>query len=227
MQQKSQYVTHLALVGQSMPANSTGPSLLWQVKPALAMLEFSSIARGMLAADAMVKRTPVDLIHAGTVQPGRYLVLVGGPVGQVEEALKAGRETGGEALDDTVWLPNVHADVLKTIHAAHRAPPEVEHPSKADALGIIETRTAPAAVRAGDVAAKGATIKLLSIRLADGLDGKGLVLLTGKVADVEAALDLVRKTLESIVLLQAIMIAQLHEDFARNIFGETRFFRGT
>ncbi len=46
--------------------------------PAIALIEFGSIAAGMFAADKMVKRARVELLHAGTVQPGKYLVLVGG-----------------------------------------------------------------------------------------------------------------------------------------------------
>ena len=49
-------------------------------QPALALLEFSSIAAGIEAGDAMVKKAPVERIRAGTVQPGHYLVLVAGEV---------------------------------------------------------------------------------------------------------------------------------------------------
>ena len=37
------------------------------IEPALALLEFSSIAAGVFAGDAMVKRAQLDVIHAGTV----------------------------------------------------------------------------------------------------------------------------------------------------------------
>ena len=67
------------------------------IDPALALLEFSSIAAGIEAADAMVKRAPIGVIRAGTVQPGKYLVLIGGEVADVEESLAAGREVGGAA----------------------------------------------------------------------------------------------------------------------------------
>ena len=235
--QTSRYLSHQTLIGAtehredkaiviSSGTTEPSPTLLFLNKadPALAMLEFNSIARGMLAADAMVKRAAVALIHAGTVQPGRYLVMLGGEVAEVEESLKAGQVVGGDALDDTVWLPSIHRDVLKVIHSAQDTP-NIARPSEADSLGIIETRTAPAAIKAGDVAIKGATITLLSIRLSDGLGGKGLVLLAGLVADVEAALDLVKKDLEGTTILQAVVIPQLHDDFAQNIFGSTRFFR--
>lgn len=231
--QSSSYLSHQGLFGvtegsedKAVPESGgiAEPSPWDKADPALAMLEFNSIARGMLAADGMVKRAAVALIHAGTVQPGRYLVLLGGEVAEVEESLKAGRDIGGEALDDTVWLPGIHPDVLKVIHSAEDFPSFVRSDG-ADSLGIIETRTAPAAIKAGDVAIKGATITLLSIRLSDGLGGKGLVLLAGLVADVEAAMELVKQDLVGTTLLQTVIIPQLHDDFAKNIFGATRFFR--
>ena len=48
------------------------------LEPALGLLELDSIAAGIEAGDAMAKRAPVDVIRAGTVHPGKYLVLVGG-----------------------------------------------------------------------------------------------------------------------------------------------------
>jgi microcompartment protein CcmL/EutN len=62
--------------------------------PALALLEFDSVAAGIHAADLMVKRAPIALLKAGTVHPGHYLVLVGGTVASVEEAWRAGRGEG-------------------------------------------------------------------------------------------------------------------------------------
>jgi microcompartment protein CcmL/EutN len=46
------------------------------IEPALALVELSSIAAGVQAADAMAKRAPIDVLKAGTVHNGRYLVLV-------------------------------------------------------------------------------------------------------------------------------------------------------
>jgi len=68
------------------------------IEPALALLDFSSVATGIQAADAMVKRARIDTIRAGTVQPGRYLVMIGGTVADVEESLAAGREVGGNSV---------------------------------------------------------------------------------------------------------------------------------
>jgi microcompartment protein CcmL/EutN len=85
--------------------------------PALALLEFSSIATGIEAGDAMVKRAPVATIQTGTVQPGHYLVMVAGDVASVEEAIKAGREVGQTELRDALFLPNVHPNVISALSA--------------------------------------------------------------------------------------------------------------
>jgi microcompartment protein CcmL/EutN len=46
--------------------------------PAVALVEFDSISAGIVAGDAMVKSSPIGTIYAGTVHPGKYLVLVSG-----------------------------------------------------------------------------------------------------------------------------------------------------
>lgn len=186
------------------------------IDPALALLEFTSIAAGILAGDAMVKRAALDVVHAGTVHPGRFLVLVGGSVAEVEEALKAGKEAAPDTLHDHIFLPGVHADVVRAL-AGGRSPKDD------DALGIVETRTVAAAIHAADKGVKGALVTLLEIRLADGLDGKGLVLFTGIVSDVEAALDLVDKALQPEQKVRQVVIAQLHGDMAKIVRANTRF----
>ena len=90
---------------RSIPAGSTLPSA---VEPALALIEFDSIATGIQAGDAMVKKAPIARIVAGTVQPGHYLVLISGEVADVDESLKAGRDLGGVSVVDSVFLPHVH-----------------------------------------------------------------------------------------------------------------------
>ena len=71
------------------------------MEPAVGLLEFSSIARGIEAGDAMIKSAPLEVIRAGTVHPGRYLVLVGGLTADVEAAMEAGRRP--EATRSSTW----------------------------------------------------------------------------------------------------------------------------
>ncbi|MCJ7708676.1 MAG: BMC domain-containing protein, partial [Anaerolineales bacterium] len=144
------------------------------IEPALALVEFSSIAAGIQAADAMAKRAPIDTLKAGTVHNGKYLVLIGGQVADVEESLAAGRQVGGSSVLDFVLLPRVHHEVVETIGGARK-------PNPTDALGVIETTTVAAAIHAADAGVKGAQVHLVEVRLADGLGGKGIVLFSGLV----------------------------------------------
>jgi microcompartment protein CcmL/EutN len=148
--------------------------------PAIAVIELASIAIGIEAGDAMVKRSPVDVVRAGTIHPGKFLVLVAGNVADVEEAYAAGMAVGSSCLVDTVLLPNVHPSVVAAVRGARLT-------GGGEALGIVETATVAAIVEAADAGMKGAQVELLELRLGDGIGGKGYLLFDGTVADVEAA----------------------------------------
>ncbi len=185
--------------------------------PALSLIEFSSIAAGIQAADAMVKRAPIDVIQAGTVQPGKYLVLVGGLTADVEESLAAGREVGRDAILDIVFLPQVHPAVVAALRGGRS-------PEASEALGVLETTSVAAAIRAADAGVKGAQVELVEVRLADGLGGKGIVLYSGLVADVEIAVALGVESLEGPdQLLRQVVIPQLHEEMWENLAKASRF----
>ncbi len=148
--------------------------------PALALLELDSIAAGIEAADAMVKRAPISLLKTGTVHPGHYLILIGGTVAAVEEAYSTGEAVGGRWLTDRMLLPDVHQRVHDAVLGS-RIPPQFE------ALCVIETRGVPSLLRAADAAIKSTDIQIVEIRLADDLGGRGLLVLDGELADVEDA----------------------------------------
>jgi microcompartment protein CcmL/EutN len=186
------------------------------IGPALALLELDSIAAGIEAGDAMAKRAPIDVIRAGTVHPGKYLVLVGGPVADVEEALEAGREAGASAVLDVVLLADVHPDLVPAIRGARGE-------ARGEALGIIEATTVAATIEAADAGLKGARVRLLELRLADDLGGKGYLLFDGRVADVEAAVEIGTARIAGSPGVVARVIAQLHGEMAANLAGDARF----
>ena len=187
------------------------------IEPALALIDFGSVAAGIEAADAMAKRAQIDVIRAGTVQPGRYLVLIGGAVADVEESLAAGRAVGGPAVLDHVFLPHVHPEVVAAIGGGRVPAPE-------DALGVVETATAAAVIHAADAGVKGADVRLVEVRLADGLGGKGIVLFSGLVADVQTAVELGVGALERPEqLVRSVVIPRLHPSMWENVADATRF----
>lgn len=187
------------------------------MEPALALIEFNSIAVGIQAGDAMVKKAPIASIKAGTVQPGKYLVLITGQVAEVEESLQAGVEWGLETVIDTVFLPQVHPKVVQAISGDR-----VE--GIGPALGVIETSDVAATIQAADAGVKGAVVTLREIRLADGLGGKAICLFQGEVQDVEAAVEIGVDSLPApAVLLNQVVIPQLHPEMGENLLASSYF----
>ena len=84
-----------------------------ELDSAIALFEFESISAGIVAGDAMVKTAPLGAIYAGTVHPGKYLVLVTGDTASVDEAVRVGN--GAESLSDMVFLPDVHPAVADAV----------------------------------------------------------------------------------------------------------------
>ena len=150
---------------------------------ALALLEFETIASGILASDLMVKRAPIALLKCGTVHPGRFLILVGGSVASTEEAFRVGRRLGESerVLTDSVLLGDVHPALHDAVLGGRR---EVS----GDALGVFETRSSPALLAAVDAAVKSTPVVLVEVRLADDLGGHAFALMSGDLTDTETAL---------------------------------------
>jgi bacterial microcompartment shell protein len=187
------------------------------VKPAIGLLELDSIAFGIRAGDAMVKRAPVEVTHAGTVHPGKYVVLVGGEVADVEEALAAGREAAGASLVDEIFLPDAHPQVVAALAGGRQD-------AAGAALGVVETRTVAAIVGAADRGVKGARVDLREIHLADGLGGKAYCLFQGEVADVEEAVELAAARLARPELLVArVVIPRFHDEMLSNLQAGAEF----
>src|SRR5687767_2776395 len=100
--------------------------------PALALLELSSIARGVVAADAMVKKALVTLLQNHPISPGKHLIVAGGGVAEIEEALAAGLAAADATLVDKLLLPHAHPSVWTLAAGKTTAPPGGAH----DSVGI-------------------------------------------------------------------------------------------
>lgn len=186
------------------------------MNPALALLEFASVAVGIEAGDAMVKRAPLGVLYSGTVQPGKYLVLIAGDVASVEESITAGQSLGGDALVDTVFLPDVHPAVVEALKGTRTF-------DEAEALGIIETATVAAIIEASDAAVKGAAVTIAQIEIADGLGGKGYALFGGPLSEVEAAVASGVAALAPARLVAQVVVPQLHDEMREDIEAGAHF----
>jgi microcompartment protein CcmL/EutN len=187
------------------PARSAGPG------PALGLLEVESIARGMVAADAVVKRAPVSLLRAEPTTPGKYLVLFRGGVAEVEEALAAGKEVAATALLDVLFLPQAARGLLEALLDRFDE-------RRGESYGIFEAHTVAATLLAADTALKRAEVWLKRLHLARNIGGKGFFTVTGALDMVQAALDGASTAVPPGSLLSTELVEAPHPDTMGPVF---------
>ena len=152
------------------------------ISNSIGAIELSSIGLGYRAQDELLKAGNVQILIARTICSGKYLIIFGGPVSDVEASLKAAEQVSGEAVIDSLVIPNVQEMVFPAMGQS-----VVLEKGQAEALGVIETYSGVSIIAAADAAAKAAKVTLFKIHIAMALGGKAYCLLTGTVADCEAA----------------------------------------
>ena len=167
---------------------------------AVGFLETSSIAKGIEASDAMVKMASVTLAKTAVIARGKYVILITGPLGEVESAMRAGREIAGKTLIDEVLIRNVHAQVLAALDKRHPV-------ERLEAVGIIETKDAIATVLAADAAAKAAAVHVIEVKTVVG-GGKGYLTVTGEVGAVRSAIAAGISAINAQHLVSHVVISQ-------------------
>ena len=148
----------------------------------IGFLETNSIAKGIEAADAILKAAETELIFSRAGCPGKYYILFTGEVAAVNSSLEAGALIAGANTVDKCIIPRVHQQVIAAINAA-------VSPVETNALGVMEFFSVTAAVYASDAAVKAADVRLMDVRLGTGIGGKSFVVLTGEVAAVNEAVN--------------------------------------
>lgn len=176
---------------------------------AIGVLETNVVARGLLAADAMVKAADIKLVTAAPMCPGKYMVIVQGTVASVKSSLEAGNTIAGDALVGSILIPNLHPDIFPAISGTTQV-------ETVDAVGMIETYSVPSAVMAADEAVKSAKITLIEVRLSRALGGKAFALFTGEVGAVRAAIDAgVKRVQDQGMVLSTAILPAPHKDLVK------------
>ena len=178
---------------------------------AIGLVEFVSIAKGIEAADAMLKASRVELLDARPICPGKYIVLIFGEVSAVYNSVQAGNTIGGSAVVDDFVIPNVHPSVIKAVSCASDV-------KDLRALGVIESFSIAALIVAADSAVKAGQVDLIEIRLGTGIGGKSFVTLTGDVGDVTASINVGKETCgEKGMLVESVIIPSPHKSLTAHI----------
>jgi microcompartment protein CcmL/EutN len=170
------------------------------------LLELSSIARGVVVADAALKRAPAVLLSSRTLSGGKHLIALEGDVASVEEAMAVGKAVAADLLVDRVELAMADDQVWPMLAAGGVVTPgDWAADGDAEAVAIVETRTVCAAIAAADAACKAADVVVRDVRLAVDLAGKAVFTFTGALPAVDAAAAAAREAAgDRLVLLERI-----------------------
>jgi len=173
----------------------------------IGLLELNSIAKGIEAADAMLKVAQVEMYLTTPICPGKYVSLIYGDLSSVENAIKTGIRTGGEFVIDDLVIPNVEEQIFSALTGTTAA-------EEIKAVGVIESLSIASLIEAADACTKEASVRILEIRLGSGIGGKSYLTLTGEVSDVKAAVNGgVEAIAQSGNLVYFTVIPSPHKDF--------------
>lgn len=182
--------------------------------PTLGIIELSSIAKGLMVCDLMLKKAEVRLLRAGPVGCGKFMIQVTGDEADLLEAVEEGRDKAEPYLVHWTFIPNLHAQVLSALQGQ----PSTGIPT--DALGIVEAQALAALIQAADRAVKTTAVRLLELTFDLDLGGKGYFILTGDLAEVAAALATAEALLRNEgAFIQSEILARPHERIQELVHG--------
>ncbi len=176
----------------------------------IGLLETSSVARGYEAVDAMLKAAPVTLLIARTICSGKYLAAVTGDVASVQAGVRAGAAAAEGSVIEQGVIPRLHPAIFPAVGQS-----VVLEKDEVGALGILETFSAASIIHGADAAVKAADVTLFRIHMAMALGGKAFALVTGKLGDVQAAVEAGARACGG-MLASKVVIPSPHKD----LFGD-------
>ena len=149
---------------------------------AIGVIELKSIPKGVEATDAALKSAGVELIAAHPSCPGKYEIILTGSISNVTAAVNhVLAKFEGYVIDSSI-MGRIDEQVIAALFGTQTT-------AKKGSLGLIETFSAASCIKAADIAVKTARVEIFDLRVSRGMGGKGVVMLTGEVGDVTAAVE--------------------------------------
>ncbi|MDR2643607.1 MAG: BMC domain-containing protein [Planctomycetaceae bacterium] len=145
-------------------------------------VELSSIGMGYKVQDSILKEASVEILVARTICSGKFFMIFSGGVSDVESAVACADRVGGDAVIDRIAVANAYDGIFPALGQS-----VVLDEDKIDSLGLIETFSGVSVLVAADYAGKAAKVTLFRLHIAMALGGKGLLLMTGSISDVETS----------------------------------------
>ena len=149
---------------------------------AIGVIELKSIPKGVEATDAALKSAGVDMVCAHPSCPGKYEIILTGSISNVTASVSHVLSKFGNYVIDSSVMGRIDEQVIKALFGTQTG-------ERKGSLGLIETFSAATIIKAADIAVKTARVEIFDLRVSRGMGGKGVVMVTGEVGDVTAAVE--------------------------------------
>ena len=178
---------------------------------AIGVIELKSMPKGVEAADAALKSAGVEMVSSHASCPGKYEIILTGSISNVTSAVNhVTAKFEGFVIDSSI-MGRIEEQVISALFGTHVSEQE-------GSLGLIETFSAASAIKAADIAVKTARVSIYDLLVSRGMGGKGIVILTGEIGDVTAAVDAGSKYAQGEAMLSSYsIIAAPHEELWRQM----------
>ena len=149
---------------------------------AIGVIELKSIPKGVEATDAALKSAGVELVAAHPSCPGKYEIILTGSISNVTAAVSHVLSKFDGYIIDSSVMGRIDEQVITALFGTQTT-------ARKGALGLIETYSAATTIKAADIAVKTARVEIFDLRVSRGMGGKGVIMITGEVGDVTAAVE--------------------------------------
>lgn len=173
---------------------------------AIGVIELKNIPKGVEATDAALKSAGVDMVSSHPSCPGKYEIVLTGSISNVTAAVEhVLSKFEGYVIDSSI-MGRIDEQVIKALFGTQKT-------EKKGSLGLIETFSAATTIKAADIAVKTSRVEIFDLRVSRGMGGKGVVMLTGEVGDVTAAVEAGANYAKTTAMLSSYsVIAAPHEE---------------
>lgn len=159
----------------------------------LYVIEFSSISAGVYILDEIVKQCTVKILYSKPVCIGKFLIILGGSVQDVEIAKEFIDTHEERKYMHSYLLTNAHDDISTYFNEKSK----IKHKHQAgEAVGIFEVRNISNGLHSLDCALKGAIVSLNRLWLGTLIGGKCCFIITGSEENVLMGLDLSKQAID-------------------------------
>jgi microcompartment protein CcmL/EutN len=177
----------------------------------IGFLEYTSIGKGVEAADLISKNTDIKIMISAANCPGRYQILFSGDVDAVKSAVELAENIADFNFLDSLVIPRVDDSVVSALYSPNSI-------DIRDGVAIFETMTMTAVIEGADTMVKTADVEIIELRLGKGLAGKSYVTVTGSLQDLRSAMDAALENVKDRgVLISSVIIPSINPELIKHL----------